>query len=455
LQTGTRLLISFLAALGAAGAILIAVYPGFMSYDSIRALHEARTAVVGGDYPPFVSYVWRALDAIWPGPALMLFTQNFLLALAFATILSTLRYSGPFVVAGVAMFCVVPPILGPMLVVWKDVGASACLCAAVACFLVADDTAGPRLAIAAGIVLLFAGAAYRLNAITAVVPLLACYSWRRGFTGLARGKAFATGATALAGIAVAVVVVNGYRFPDFERLPPPGNLKNVMIHDLVAMSARTGKSLVPETTPPATTDDQIEYYRRIYDPRHANLVIANDREGRIEKFFHVKNSAVYSAFLAAIRDEPGAYLQHRTTVFRILVGATNGPTFYPTHFGVDPNEEGVTHRPTPFTAAVVGYVRLASFTLLGRPWFYYLLGAGALAFALLRRSTSARSGAVAVAASGAFYLLPLYFVSPAADVRFNHWSIVCALIVVAMALAPRSEPRATRYGSPGSNAVIL
>jgi len=443
-----------LAALAAASVILIAVYPGFMSYDSVYFLHEARTAVQGGDYPPFVSYVWRVLDAIWPGPALMLFAQNFLLVLGFATILRTLRYSGPSIVAGVALFCVAPPLLGPMLVVWKDVDVSACLCAAVACFLVADGAPKPRLAIVAGIVLLFAGAAYRLNAISAVVPLVAWYSWRRGFIGLPRRRASTIGVSTFAGIVLAVVVVNGYRFPDLERLPSPGGLKNVMVHDLVAMSALTGKSLVPETTPPSITDDQIEYYRRIYDPRHVNLVMANDREGRIEKFFHVKDSVVYSAFLAAIREEPEAYARHRTTVFRTLVGATSGSTFIPTHSGVDPNEEGVMHRPTPFTRAVVGYVWIASFALPGKPWLYYMLGAGAFAFALLRRGTSARCAAVAVATSGAFYLLPLYFVTPAADVRYNHWSIVCAVLVVAMAFAPRSAPSAARYRGPGSNAVI-
>src|SRR6266542_1629933 len=306
-QPGARLPVPTLAALAAASVILIAVYPGFMSYDSVYFLHEARTAVQGGDYPPFVSYVWRVLDAIWPGPALMLFAQNFLLVLGFATILRTLRYSGPSIVAGVALFCVAPPLLGPMLVVWKDVDVSACLCAAVACFLVADGAPKPRLAIVAGIVLLFAGAAYRLNAISAVVPLVAWYSWRRGFIGLPRRRASTIGVSTFAGIVLAVVVVNGYRFPDLERLPSPGGLKNVMVHDLVAMSALTGKSLVPETTPPSITDDQIEYYRRIYDPRHVNLVMANDREGRIEKFFHVKDSVVYSAFLAAIREEPEAY----------------------------------------------------------------------------------------------------------------------------------------------------
>jgi hypothetical protein len=138
MPANARFAVPPLVALTAAAAILAAVYPGFMSYDSVRALHEARTAVQGGDYPPFVSYVWRVFDSVWPGPALMLFAQNFLLLLAFATILRLLHYPGPLIVLGVALFCAAPPILGPMLVVWKDIGVSACLCAAVTCWLVAD-----------------------------------------------------------------------------------------------------------------------------------------------------------------------------------------------------------------------------------------------------------------------------------------------------------------------------
>lgn len=431
-----------LVALAAAAAILVVVYPGFMSYDSLRALHEARTGVLGGDYPPFVSYVWRVLDAIWPGPALMLFVQNFVLVLGFAMILRTLGYPDLLLVAGTVLFCVAPPILGPMFVVWKDVGVSACLCSAVACFLAAESASKPRLAIAAGIVLLFAGAAYRLNAITAVVPLVAWYAWRGGFAGFARGRALVAGAAMLAGIALAVAVVNGVRFPELTRLPPPRGLTTVMVHDLVAMSALTGRTLVPQTRSPIPAD-QIAYFRRIYDPRHVNLVTANDVEGRLDSYFALPEPAVRSTFLSVVCAEPWAYLGRRMDVFLALVGFPDGRTYLATHVGVDANEEGVVHRRTQMTAIVLHYLWVASGLLPGKPWLYYLLGAGAFVVALLRKGARTRGAAAAIFASGVLYLLPLFFVTPAADVRYNHWALVCAFIVIAIAcrpVAPRDRP---------------
>src|SRR5262245_18344091 len=136
------MLVPVLIALVMATFILVAVRPGFMSYDSVRALEEARTAVRGGDYPPFVSYVWRVFDWIWPGPPLMMLAQTFVLLLAFASILRTLGSRRYAIAIGVVLFCLVPPILGPMLVVWKDISVSACLTAAVACSLASARAPG-------------------------------------------------------------------------------------------------------------------------------------------------------------------------------------------------------------------------------------------------------------------------------------------------------------------------
>ena len=439
-----RVPVSFLLALVAAGTILAAVYPGFMSFDSVLALHEARTAVSGGDYPPFVSYVWRVLDFIWPGPALMLSVQNFVLVLSFAAIMRTFGYRGTIIAAAVALFCIAPPLLGPMLVVWKDVALSASLCAAVFFLLAANRATNPQLCTAAGIAMLFCGAAYRMNAISAVLPLVAWLSYGGIFAKHGRARAFAAGMATFAGIALAVFIVNGYRYPGMVRFPPPFGIDNVMVHDLAAMTALTGKNLMPAASRPPMSDDSIEYFRRIYDPRHTNLEKGNDKEGRLWTALSLPRTLLHSAFLSAVRGEPQAYLARRSAVFRELIGLTAGPTYMPTYVGIDPNEEGITHRPSQLTARVLDYIREQSYSTIGKPWFYYLLGTLALAISVARRQSASCAAAVAVYSSGALYLLPFFFIAPAADVRYNHWSIVCMLIVIAAALRPadrRAEPQ--------------
>src|SRR5262249_52912653 len=137
---------------------------------------------------------------------------------------------------------------------------------------------------------------------------------------------------------------------------------------------------------------------------------------------------------------PRAYVARRTAVFREIVGAKVGPTFIPTHPGVDANDEGVSYHPTRVSEATVAYIIYSGDKILGKPWFYYLLGTAALAIAIARRDKAASSPAVAVYARGAFSLPPLFFVAPAADVRYNHWPIVCMFIVIAAAFRPASGP---------------
>jgi hypothetical protein len=440
--------IPIVLALLAAALILLAVYPGFMSYDSVRALHEARTGVVGGTYPPFVSYVWRVFDFIWPGPALMLLVQNFLLVASFAAVLRAAGYRSAAITALVATFCVAPVILGPMLAVWKDVAVSACFCAAVACFLLSEHAANPRAAIIAGVAALFCGAAFRLNAMSAVVPLVIWLCWQRGFQGWQPRTSIAVGAAIVVAIASAVVVVNRYRFPDFTPLQPSDGAKSIMIFDLAAMSAETGRNLMPDAGPVSEAADLIDYLRRIHDVRHNELVAANDVEGRLGAFFAVPEPLVQAAYFETLRREPRAYLERRWLVFRELVGLTGGPTFYPTQVGVVPNDEGIVHRPTRLTARVLDYIWAASHMTLGKPWLYYLLGTIALAIAVARRKNVLCAAALAVYASGALYILPFFFISPAADVRYNHWSVVCMFIAMALAAAPSRDAPGVRVELP-------
>ena len=126
-------------------------------------------------------------------------------------------------------------------------------------------------------------------------------------------------------------------------------------------------------------------------------------------------------------------------MFRELIGLAGESTVEATHPAVDNNEEGVTHHPGPMTAHVLDYIRDQSYSLDGKPWLYYVLGTIALAVAVLRGKGVPCTTAVAVYTSGALYLLSFFFLAPAADVRYNHWSIVCMFIVIAVAVAPRRD----------------
>jgi hypothetical protein len=343
------------------------------------------------------------------------------------------------IVLGVAVFCLAPPLLGPMLVVWKDVALSACLAAAVACFLAAERARKPLPAIAVGVAMLFIGAAYRMNAIAAVLPLLLWVAWQGRFSGGQRGRSLIAGLLVFVGIGVAVTVVNGYRFPELSPLTPNPLVQSMMIHDLVGMTAVSGRDLMPATPQTPAAADTVAYLRKIYDPRNVNLIVANDSEARLKRYFAVPVPALRAAFLMTVAREPRTYLEHRNAVFRELIGLAGEPTVMATHPAVDNNDEGVKYSPGPMTAYVLDYIRDESYALDGKPWLYYVLGTTALAIAVLRGKAVHRTVAVATYTSGALYLLSFFFLAPAADVRYNHWSIVCMFIVIAVAVAPRRD----------------
>ncbi|MEM7353105.1 MAG: hypothetical protein AAF657_20090, partial [Acidobacteriota bacterium] len=84
-QRGARHLspMPYLAALLVAVTILVCAWPGFLSYDSFYMLRQARFGLTDSMHPPLMTLIWRALDSIYPGPALMLLfnASLFLLAL--------------------------------------------------------------------------------------------------------------------------------------------------------------------------------------------------------------------------------------------------------------------------------------------------------------------------------------------------------------------------------------
>lgn len=437
-KPGTVILacVPYAVALLACVFISAASYPGFMSFDSLETLREARGQVVGGPYPPFGAYVWRVLDMAWPGPTLMQFAQNALLMLAFAHIGRKIRLPLPAQIVAICLFALLPPILGIMLVVWKDVAVAGCLLAAFALTLSLRRRAHRGYSCAAVLVLLFAGMAYRYNAASAVVPLAAyllyqLVDWRGGeFHRLAKAAVAGTLLTvAMFGV---VSFFNSHRFPTMERLQPNRNMSNIQADDLIGISVHAPVSVLPDGHGGYVP---LAYLRKIYSPVHVNRTVANDRK-------HLLQNGIpdaQSRWLDAIRRYPMAYLRHRSDAFGELVAFNDRPVFYPTHPLVEPNEYGITHAPTQLGNSVVDYVRTAADGNASRPWIYYDASLLLVALLFAFRAREYRLEAIVVSSSGILYLLPLYLLTPGADLRYNFWSICAALVAAMLSLASISR----------------
>ena len=419
----------FLVALVVTGLITAASYPGFMSFDSIEALRQARGGVEGSQYPPFGSYVWRIFDWIWPGPTLMQLLQNGLLLMTLAAIFRALRWPVLLQASALIAFAILPPVMGVMLVVWKDVAVAAFYLASVYLLVIASlrpaDQRG--LLVAGAVVVLFFGMAYRFNAASGALPM-AVFAvwlmsegrgiWTRRLTGLVGGFLL------LLGLFAMVWFVNSYRFPSLERLERNTNMDSIMRFDLVGISKFSGQSTMSDRQGmpiPAS------YLAHIYDPRHLNITSLND----VRRLLPVEMDNIGSQWISAIRENPMAYIHHRSAVMQEYVGLHGHEIFYVTHPSVDDNALGIRHEPNALTRRAVGHVWEHRASWIERAWVYYLMAAMMLIIMFLSGVRLYRTEAVLVIFSGLLYLAPMSFITPAGDLRYNFWSIVACLVGMA------------------------
>lgn len=428
----------FLFALAVTVLFSIASNPGFMSFDSVEALRQAREGVEGSQYPPFGSYVWRVFDWVWPGPTLMQLFQNGTLLLSFAWILKNIGWPWPIRLVILAIFALLPPLTGTMLVVWKDVAVAAFYMLSFALMFAASKLeigAKRNGLLAAGVVFLFCGMAYRFNAASGALAILVyAFSLRENGRGVRVSFVkYCLSAFAFLLILFSLVwVINSFRFPEFVRLEKNTNIMSIMRHDLVGISAFSGESFLKDNSGLPVAP---EYLKKIYDARHLNITSNNDSEKRISS----ELDGLTQQWLGAIKKNPGAYLKHRLTIFSEYVGFHDHEIFYVTHPNVDQNKFGIVQLPNRLTPVFVNYVVFFKQSFVDRAWIYYLIGFLALASAFLQKDFRYRIEAAVTLFSALLYLAPMYFITPAGDLRYNFWSICGTLVSIVFVGAGYAE----------------
>ena len=150
------------------GAVVLVVYafPGYMSYDSVHQLDQARAGSLGDWHPPAMAALWRIVELVIAGSLGMLLLQIGCFVIGVYLLLQRVlpaRIAAACTVA-IAWF---PPIAATLAVIWKDSQMVAyCVLGAA---LIGSPRRGTRLA---GLGLLALGSAMRHNAFTITFPLV-------------------------------------------------------------------------------------------------------------------------------------------------------------------------------------------------------------------------------------------------------------------------------------------
>ncbi|RBL85858.1 hypothetical protein DDE05_14120 [Streptomyces cavourensis] len=372
--------------------------------------------------------------------ALFFFSAAFLIARTRAPLLLQLVV--------LAVLAIAPPLLGTMLVVWKDVAVGACFISGIALLFAVGPEKTKRTNLWMTLVAAFfiwCGMAYRFNAAPAALPLLLLVGLQCVQIDTPRRwlKAVATGGAIFLLFFALVWVVNNFRLPTFEHLARNTNADSIMTYDLIGISVYSGQSLI------AGEDGQpidVGYLQSIYDPRHLNITGINDKEHRV-----VLRAKIGREWISAILSHPLAYIKHRNAVFREYIGLHNHEVFYVTHGSIDENQLGVSFTPTAFKSRVVSELWESRLTWTARAYIYYLVATIACLAALIMRAKSYRREWMVFYVSGLFYVLPMYVLSPAADLRYNFWAVAAACMATFFALAGIFARRTGNAGGSGVN----
>ena len=424
---------------------LVYAFPGYMSYDSVWQLEQARHIEPLNEWhPPLMALLWRFTDAIVTGPFPMLVIQSTAFLLGVRAVVGQVMSERAAAIVAVAVL-LAPPNLVAMGVVWKDCQMAGFLFASIGALL--SPRRGWRIA-GYGLLVLATGVRYNAAAATLMV-MLGMFTWHRtssGRPGLAAlpalpgWKRAVLATAAWLGVVIAAIAINA---PLVEKHTYPWHTGSAPV-DIVGTLHFTADlendELLRQTpgVPWIHTDGVQARARRAYAPDNSFLDVTQGSGGILEPpTTDAQRAAVLAAWKALVFEHPVAFARHRLAVFgkqiELPIGHTGG---FVTQFTGGPWEEVIHHRAMHSVVQRAWIRSLGAFgDLFGGSVRFYL----ALALALLPMCRRQRLAFVLLL-SGIAHELGLLLVAPAIDHRYSHWMVVATIVGAIILFAARRKP---------------
>ncbi len=427
---------------------LVYAYPGYMSYDSVYQLGQARHLEPMNEWhPPLMAILWRYLDFFVAGPFPMLVLQSVLFLVGMYLLLRRVMPDRAAAIV-TAVLMIAPQNIIVMAVIWKDSLMAGFLLAALAALQ--SDRRGWRVA---GYACLFFATAMRYNSAAATLPIILFYWSGRG--GWLRRYASATGVWLA--ITAAALLVNSH-FVEVKKYPFQTATAPVDVIGTLRFAGRLTDEQILADTPgvPWVKRDKIKVrIGMTYKPENTFLDVTQ-HQGWAQMFIYPTTDAERAAFAAAwkklIAKYPLAFARHRVEMFRaqldVAVGVWAG--FTNADWGADWIHHDAAH--SPVQEAWVDEMLELTTTIWFRVGAYFVL-----AFTLLPLCRRNRLAFVLLA-SGILYELGLFALAPATDYRYSHWMVCCTLLATVVLFATRLRgvhQRAVERGAEPLGAALV
>ena len=395
---------------------VVYAFPGYMSYDSVWQLEQARHLQLVNEWqPPLMAFIWQQLDHVISGPILMLVLQSGTFLLGLYAILRHVMRDRRAAIVAVVVLLVIPQNIIVMAVIWKDSQMAGFLIAAIAALL---STKRPwRIT---GYVFVFLATGVRYNAAAATLPIiLGLFATSTGWRRYAMATGLWLGITAAAFITNGMLVENK-TYP-WQTAAAPADIAGVIrfAHDL------DNDQLLEDTkgVPWVHTDKLQSRVRTWYRPESQILTLSQG-PGAIFEYptTEAQRAAISAAWSKLVPAHPWAFARHRLAVFRAQLAVTG--SIWSGFSNAAWGEDKLGHRATHSWLQQIWVHAMDELlgTWVYTVWMYFLLG---LAFLPLCRGN--RLAAI-ILISGTFHELGLLLVAPAVDYRYSHWMIACTII---------------------------
>lgn len=407
-------------------AQVYAYHWGVITPDTVEQYRQALSGRYDDWHPPVTAWLWRQLQTLAPGTAPILLFQCLLYWTGIGLVAEVLRRRGDTAAMALILLLALLPIpFGQIGAILKDPLMAVCCLAAAGLALFAEET-GKRKLRGVAVALLVLASATRINAVFATAPLLAGMLPERLLERPWRALAALLGA--------GLLLVGASRLIDGTLLAPHRSqpflsLVNFDLGGIVAEGhAGAYPNLDPATAARATAHC---YDPRLYNPAYRPECDAV--EDALATYIARRHRSAVAVWAEAIAAAPLAYLRHRIAHvnwnWRFLVPDVPDDAVYRMS---QPNDLGIAFTPNPATHAIGRAARWMALSPLGRPATWLAV---ALALLLIARRLPSRRFVTALALSALLYGGAYALVSVAPDMRYNLWTLLAAMLALAVAVA--------------------
>jgi hypothetical protein len=308
------------------GSMLI-FWPGIVSPDGANQYAAARAGVYTDHHPPAMSFAWRYLDRIYPGPGLILTLHLSMLYAAAAIFVISFRTS--LFKWWYAFFPLIPNILSYSALIVKDVGFtySYLLAGAILAYMMLNKVKqGKFLLLTLVIVLLFYGTAVKYQARFLLIFLTLgvgfClqykYSWR----------AVVGGFVLYLVLLQAMLSFNAWLVPEQQE---SHSWQLVKLYDLTGISLALNKPLYPEFVK-QNPNYNFAKVKAVFSQSEVDPLVFPVNSPLKSGVNEQQRTELARYWLRTVTDHPIYYLQHRLRLWSFNMFSTPSGRSHPADY---------------------------------------------------------------------------------------------------------------------------